>query len=359
MYQNPAAGRWSCQSTDDPAVADFHRKLPDYNVTPLVPLPSLAKELGLGHVLVKDESHRFGLPAFKILGASWAVYRAVAAKVDLPPTTPLDDLSAAANAHGVELVSCTEGNWGRAVARMAKYLSIQATVFVSQNMYKTTLNLIAGEGAMVSVVQGDYDASIQAARDESAKSGALLVMDTSWPGYEEIPKWVVDGYSTMLLEADHQVHEMTGKDATCAIASVGVGSLAHAVVQHYKTQDRNATVVAVEPETAACLKTSLEAGKIVPIETGNTIMSGMNCGTVSVTAWPFLRDGVDASLTVSDIEAHRDTQYLQENGVPCGPCGAAPLSALRKLCEEGELGLGPDSVVVLFSTEASRPYPEP
>lgn len=160
----------------------------------------------------------------------------------------------------------------------------------------------------------------------------------------------------MLRETDLQ---LAGKTATCAIASVGVGSWAHAVVQHYKSEDRRATVVTVEPERAACLKTSLEAGEIVPIETGDTIMSGMNCGTVSTTAWPFLKDGVDASLTISDAEAHGDTQYLQKNGVPCGPCGAAPLSALRRLCEEKALGLGPESVVVLFSTEASRPYPAP
>lgn len=187
MYLNPAARGWSCQRTSDPAVLDFHRGLPDYNVTPLVSLPGLAKELDLGHVLVKDESHRFGLPAFKILGASWAVHRAVAAKVEVPPKTPLNELSIAANAHGVELVACSAGNWGRAVARVAKYLSIPATVFTPQNMSNGTRDLIASEGAKVPVVQGDYDAAVQAAKDEAAKSNALLVMDTSWPGYEEIP----------------------------------------------------------------------------------------------------------------------------------------------------------------------------
>ena len=128
---------------------------------------------------------------------------------------------------------------------------------------------------------------------------------------------------------------------------------------HYKAKEPAAAVVAVEPDTAACLLTSLEANKIVPIETGHTIMNGMNCGTVSYTAWKILREGIDASVTVTDLEAHEDLQYLHGEGIKNGPCGAAPLSALRRLCKEKKLGLNEQSVVVLFSTEGARDYVVP
>ncbi|KAF2147135.1 uncharacterized protein K452DRAFT_293606 [Aplosporella prunicola CBS 121167] len=265
---------------------------------------------GLAHVLIKDESQRFGLPAFNILGA-------------------------AANAHGVRLVACTDGNWGRAVARIAKYLGVPAKIFVPCNIDASTQRNIQSEGADVPVVQGDYDDSIRAVMQEAEKSGALLVMDTSWPGYEEIPGWVVEGYTTMISETDSQTLPLTAnKPATHAIAPVGVGSWAQSVTAHCKSKaagDGHGAVIAVEPTTAASLKTSLEAGAITPIRTGDTIMCGMNCGTVSTLAWPTLRDGVDASIVVDDAECH----------------AAAPL------------GLGPQSVVVLFCTEGARPYDVP
>jgi len=186
-------------------------------------------------------------------------------------------------------------------------------------------------------------------------------MDVSWPGYEEIPQWVVQGYTTMLSETDAQIQDLALPPVTHVIASVGVGSWAQAVVQHYKSSFATTAVkvVTVEPDTAASLKTSLEAGEITPISTGHTIMDGMNCGTVSYTAWPVLKDGVDTSVVVSDIEVHRDLLYLHEQDVRNGPCGAATLSALKKLVKEGVLELGPESVVVLFSTEGIREYVAP
>lgn len=163
----------------------------------------------------------------------------------------------------------------------------------------------------------------------------------------------------MLTETDRQLEEHTFKSATHAIASVGVGSWAQAVSMHYKSKNIPASVIAVEPDTAACLKASLETGKITPIITGHTIMDGMCCGTVSQTSWGVLRYGIDASVEVTDMEAHRDLQYLHTQGVKNGPCGAAPLSALRRLCKENKLGLNKESVVVLFSTEGARQYVVP
>jgi diaminopropionate ammonia-lyase len=163
----------------------------------------------------------------------------------------------------------------------------------------------------------------------------------------------------MLEEVDSQLQAAVNIPATHAIASVGVGSWAHAVVAHYKSKTPSAAVTTVEPKTANCLATSLEAGEIVSVKTDVTIMNGMNCGTVSDIAWPYLRDGVDASVTVSERQAHDAVEYLKKYGVSAGPCGAAPLAALRELKRFGWLDLGHDSVVVLYCTEAAREYNEP
>lgn len=163
----------------------------------------------------------------------------------------------------------------------------------------------------------------------------------------------------MLTETDQQIRDCGIGPASHAIASVGVGSWAQAVTMHYKSASPPTFVISTEPDTAACLHTSLRNGKITPITTGNSIMNGMNCGTVSRIAWDVLRRGVDASLTVKDVDVHHDVQYLHSQDIEIGPCGAAPLTALRKLAGEQKLRLGPDSVVVLFSTEGARDYPAP
>jgi diaminopropionate ammonia-lyase len=201
MYRNPLAASWIWNnSTFMPEVELFHRRLPDYAVTPLVPLPDLATQLGLGHILIKDESSRLGLPAFKILGASWAVFRAVAARYNLPVNSTLETIGMEARKNGLRLVTCTEGNWGRAVSRMARYLAIPAIIFVPDFMDQATQNKIRSEGASVVVVDGDYDYSIKAARKEADQDeGGLLVMDVSWQGYEEIPEVMIPKLSQSLV----------------------------------------------------------------------------------------------------------------------------------------------------------------
>ena len=165
----------------------------------------------------------------------------------------------------------------------------------------------------------------------------------------------------MLAEVDRQLDNAGIPDVTHAVVSVGVGSWAQAVTMHYKARSPSATIITVEPASAASLKASLEAGGITPINTGHTIMNGMSCGTTSTTAWKILKKGVDSSVTVSDADVHGDVQYLHSQGIKNGPCGAAPLSALRNLCQEkrAKLGLDRNSVVVLFSTEGARDYVDP
>lgn len=189
MFLNPLAASWKYEGpSTNPEVIDFHGRLPDYNITKLHSLPRLAKDLGIGHVLIKDESNRFGLPAFKILGASWATFKAVAERCRLPLSTSIEELGEAARVSSVRIVTCTAGNWGRAVARMGKYMQIPTTVFVPKNMDAGTQDKIANEGANVIVVDGDYDQAVLVARKEAEAPKSIMMMDTSWEGYETIPQ---------------------------------------------------------------------------------------------------------------------------------------------------------------------------
>ncbi|KAF2402287.1 tryptophan synthase beta subunit-like PLP-dependent enzyme [Trichodelitschia bisporula] len=362
MHLNPSASSWTCVSQYDPQVLRFHQSQIAYKPTPLTSLPRLAEELRVGHLLVKDESYRLGLPSFKILGASWAVWRAVCAKLELPyESTTMAAAGRAARASNLRIVTCTEGNWGEAVSKMSWELTIPVKVFVPSFMNEETQAKMFDLGAEVLVLSGDYDTCIAFAKADSEKTGSILMLDTSWPRYTEIPQWVTDGYSTMLAEVDQQVESLVSKPVTHSIASVGVGSWAQAVVAHYKGHSARASVITVEPEAAGSLYASLAADEVVPIKTGETIMCGMNCGTTSAIAWPFLRNGVDASVLISDREAHKAVEYLNIAGVDSGPCGAAPFAALRKFhrLDRSALNLGKDSVVVLFSTEGPRRYPVP
>lgn len=175
-----------------------------------------------------------------------------------------------------------------------------------------------------------------------------------------ILQWVTEGYSTMLRETDRQVAALTsGQQPWLVVGAVGVGSWLHAVTSHYKAASPMIKVVTVEPDTAACLKESLHTGALTSIKTGDTIMCGMNCGTPSNIAWPVLKDGVDLAVTVTDRESHECVQYLQSQGVNAGPCGAATLAALRRICAEPLLEHERNAVVVLFSTEGMREYDVP
>ncbi|KAI0179660.1 tryptophan synthase beta subunit-like PLP-dependent enzyme [Hypoxylon sp. FL1284] len=380
VHLHPSARDWEyhgdpangATSADESAILAFHKTVPDYNETPLHSLPDLAADLGLAHVLLKDESNRFGLPAFKILGASWAVHRAVSSHLGLPADAPPAEVGGRARHAGVRVVTATEGNCGRAVARAAtRHLGLPTRVYVPALMDAATRRRVAGEGAEVREVEGAYDDAIRAAlADARARPGdALLVLDVGVEGCDEVPRFFVQGYGTMLAEAERQVRARTGgRGATHAVVPVGAGSVGEAVAVHFKGAGRKvgsgstAAVLAVEPTTADCLMQSLRAGRSVSVPTEDTIMCGMNCGTLSTTAWPVLRDGVDAAVTVTDLEAHEAVEELKTaHGILAGPCGAATLAALRRACKDAkqELGLDGTSVVVLYCTEGQREYSIP
>ena len=363
IYFNPNAQSWTLDHTSDFSfVQKFHQSLPGFAPSPLVSLDELAKELKVRSIFVKDESSRIGLPSFKILGASWGAFRAIAARANLPLDASLTQISAAAREGGIKLFAATDGNHGRAVARIASLLDLRAEIFVPNFMNAATRKLIASEGAEVIFVDGDYDTAVtEASRHADATPAGLLIQDTSFDGYEVTPTWIVEGYSTMLTEIEQQLDEQNHKASTIA-TPVGVGSLAQAVVSFCKSNGRAISVLATEPDTAACLHESLKAGASETLRTtGPTICDGMNCATVSPIAWPILRSGVDASVTVPDIATHADVRYLESHGVNAGPCGAATLAGLRKMADlaRDAARLDSEAVVVLLSTEGTRHYELP
>jgi diaminopropionate ammonia-lyase len=335
-YYSAAARDWSCSYPRGEAHA-FHRTLPGYASTPLVQVTELADELGIGQVLVKDESSRLGLPAFKVLGASGACHQVL-------QRNP-----------GAMLVTATDGNHGRAVARMAAHFGVKATVFIPDVTLAQTAARIAGEGADVVRADGDYDDAVRRAADFAEKEpGRALVQDTAWSGYEQAPTWIVEGYQTLLDEVDTQL----GGVPDLVAVPVGVGSLAVAVVRHYRRPGgAHPRVLAVEPDSAACALASLAAGRLTTVATEATVMAGLNCGTMSSSAWPVLRDGCDAAVAVSDEDALRAVADLDRLGLSSGPSGACTLAGLRACLTDptrrAALNLGADAVVVLLSTEGN------
>jgi diaminopropionate ammonia-lyase len=190
----------------------------------------------------------------------------------------------------------------------------------------------------------------------------VLLQDTAWPGYEDIPQWIVDGYSTLLTELDAQLTASGGTEPALVVVPMGVGSLAQAVVTHYRSRscEQRAALLGVEPDTASCIQASLAAGRPCAVPTESTIMAGLNCGTQSSLAWPYLRNGLDAVIAVSDEQAADAARELGALGVSSGPCGAASLAAVRAVLTEATpsrragLGLSADSTVVLLNTEGSH-----
>ncbi len=295
----------------------------------------------MGRVLVKDESERLGLPAFKILGASWACHQVLRRQP------------------GAELVTATDGNHGRAVARMARQSGVAATVFVPDVVLPETAALIEGEGARLVRLAVDYDAAVRAAAAYAAESAdRALVQDTAWDGYTEVQAWIVEGYRTLLQEIDEQL----GRAPELVAVPVGVGSLAEAVVRHYRRpRAPHPSVLSVEPDTAACALASLRAGRPVTVPTGSTVMAGLNCGTISAAAWPVLQAGCDAAVSVTDEDARRAVADLGALGVSSGPSGASTLAGVRFArgdpARRAALDVPPDAVIVLLSTEATMPGP--
>ncbi|MGI8664091.1 MAG: diaminopropionate ammonia-lyase [Acidimicrobiales bacterium] len=352
IFANPMKHLVSRRGARGPDPLAFHRRLPGYAPTPLVAAPDLAQELGLRRLWVKVESSRLGLPAFKMLGASWATYRALCDRLGAEPEwTTLDDLRVALVPLGLlRLVAATDGNHGRAVARTAKLLGYGAGIYVPEGTAAARIEAIESEGASVTVVAGSYDDAV-ALSAKAAAADVLVISDTSWEGYTEVPRWVIDGYSTIFAELDKQ---LDGATPDVAFAQMGVGALAAAVVDRYES---STSIVAVEPLSAACGLRSAEAGEPTHVPgPHDSIMAGLNCGNVSVLAWPTLAAGVDAFVAVDDAAAERAVRDLDGIDIVAGETGGAGLAGLRALVEAGPSAGGVDlagKAVLTICTEGA------
>ena len=351
------------------APLEFHRRLPEYAPTPLVDAPKLADSLGVGRVWVKDESLRLGLPAFKILGASWAVYRALDEHSrkhlgrGLEPWEDIGGLNERIEPlRPLTLAAATDGNHGRAVAHMAKLLGLRSRIFVPSDMVPARVEAIEQEGAKVTVIDGTYDEAVARSAEE-ADERCLVISDTSWPGYVNVPTWVIEGYSTILWEVHDELARRGEEGPTLVVAQIGVGAFAAAVTRHFRAPGTSPQprMLGVEPARAACMLSSVEAGRIVHLPgPHDSIMAGLNCGTPSMIAWPIVSRGIDVFVSVEDEWAREAMRALATSDIISGETGGAGLAGLLALMQGAErersrrlLGIDGETRVLLFNCEGA------
>ena len=357
-------------STQNVAKAQaFHRSFPQYGQTPLARLDGMADRLGLGGLYVKDESYRFGLNAFKVLGGSFAMGRYIAqelgrdvSQVDYQYLTG-DKLKEEFGQ--ATFFTATDGNHGRGVAWAANKLGQKAVVHMPKGSAKSRFDNIAKEGAQVTIEEVNYDDCVRMAAAEAAQTEhGVVVQDTAWEGYEEIPAWIMQGYGTMAAEAAEQL----GQRPTHVFVQAGVGSLAGAVVGYFTNRypDNPPKFIVMEAQIADCLYRGAKAGdgklRIVGGDL-QTIMAGLACGEPNTISWDILRNHVTAFLSCPDWVAARGMRMLAapvkgDQAVCSGESGAVGMGAISTLMEDDvyrelreALELGPDSKVLMFSTE--------
>lgn len=348
-----------------------HKSLPEYQPTPLLSLPALAYQLGVRQILVKDESWRFGLKAFKALGASYAVYRFLRSHFKSQGKAP----PAAENFYNrtdtiapklFTFCTATDGNHGRGVAWVARKLKQCAVVYMPQNSVPTRIEAIKAESATVNIVNGTYDDAVLECARDAEKNGWQVISDTSWSGYTEIPRWIMAGYTTMFREI-HEVQKPE-TDVDIVFIQAGVGALAAAAAWYYNKIPFSTKVklVSVEPISADCLLQSIRSPHGNPRSSQgrqDSIMAGLNCGTPSLIAWPLVKAGFDLFMTISDKQCIKAMNVYynslkNDTSVISGESGAAGLAALLTLCEQEsmaparkKLNLNRNSTILLLNTE--------
>jgi diaminopropionate ammonia-lyase len=342
----------------------FHARLPGYSPTPLRRAPAAAARLRVGEVLVKDESSRLGLPSFKALGVSWAVYRALMDRLGADPAS-LPSFAAfkqaVAKLAPFALSAATDGNHGHAVARMAALLGLEARVYVPAITSQARIDAIAAEGASVTVVDGGYNEAVQRSAQD-AGDRCLVISDTSWEGYERVPTWVIEGYSTIFAEIEEALARDRIPPPDLVAIQVGVGALAAAAVEHFwTTATARPVIVGVEPTSAACVLESVATGHLVTLgHEQDSIMAGLNCSSPSLVAWPLVSRGIDAYLAIDDEWVPEAMRLLARDGIVAGQTGAAGLAGMLALVDDPALAearaalvLSPQTRVLLVSTEGA------
>ncbi len=355
----------------DPSVRRFHQSLPGFRPTPLVELPSLAKQLGVGRIFVKDESQRLGLSAFKVLGVSYAVARLLADQLALDPTQlSFQSLRSLVQERlpDATFTTATDGNHGRGLAWIASQLGLRSVIYLPQGAAAARIKAIEESGGTAIVTDLNYDDAVRLAAAQAKLQGWWIVQDTAWPGYEQIPAWIIQGYTTMAAEAREQL-QAAAAAPTHLILQAGVGSMAAAVQGYWlghSPQDFR-TVIA-EPEQAACYYHSIAVGDgSAHAVTGDlaTCMAGLSCGEANPLAWPLLRDTAFAFASCSDSVAEVGMRALakplpEDQPVVAGESGSIGIGMLVELSKNPtlaehhqRLGLCEHSTVLVFNTEGA------
>ena len=353
----------------------FHKSFPQYSVTPLARLDGQAARLGLGNLCVKDESYRFGLNAFKVLGGSFAMANYIADETgkDVADCTydylTSDEL--ASDFGQATFFTATDGNHGRGVAWAANKLGQKAVVHMPKGSSKPRYDNIAKEGAAVTIEEVNYDDCVRMAAAEAAQTEhGVIVQDTAWEGYEEIPSWIMQGYGTMASEAAEQLRQLGVNRPSHVFVQAGVGSLAGAVVGYFTNLFPNdpPQFIIMEAQAADCLYRGALAGDGAPrIVDGDlqTIMAGLACGEPNTISWDILRNHATAFVSCPDWVSARGMRML---GVPVkgdpvvisGESGAVGMGLIAAIMETDEykelreaIGLDRFSQVLMFSTEGN------
>lgn len=353
-------------------VIAFHKSFPMYTETPLRDMKNLAKELGLGAIYVKDESYRFGLNAFKVLGGSYAIGNFLAKKLnksisDMPYNKLVSDEVCKALGDMV-FVTATDGNHGRGVAWTANQLKQKSVVYMPNGSAIERLDNIKAEGAEAYITDLNYDEAVRLANKNAEENGWIMVQDTAWEGYEDIPTWIIQGYSTMGFEAYEQLKRLGEDKPTHIFLQAGVGSMAAAIAGLFASiygEDRPIITI-VEPNKADCLYRTAEANDgELRVVTGDmdTIMAGLACGEPCTIGWDILKDYADNFISCPDFTAAKGMRILGnpprgDERVISGESGAATLGFVAEIMTNQDLlwmrdklKLDKNSKVLFFSTE--------
>lgn len=353
-------------------VRNFHKSFSQYSVTPLESLPHMAKRLNLANVFIKDESKRFGLNAFKVLGGSYAIGRLLAERLDIPLEKLSMDILTSDETRkklgDITFATATDGNHGRGVAWTAQQLGQKAVVYMPKGSSKVRVENIRATGAECHVTEFNYDEAVRIANTKAEENGWIMVQDTAWEGYEDIPRWIMQGYMTLGIEALEQFKERGIDGPTHVFLQAGVGSYAGAVLGFLTKSmgDKYPLATIVEPHKANCIYKSMTAEDGKPHNvTGDldTLMAGLACGEPSTISWDILRDYAYASISCPDYIAANGSRILSsplgdDPRVIAGESGAVGFGILDYIMRSDNaaeirknLKLDENSQVLLISTE--------
>lgn len=355
-------------------VIGFHSTIPQYCPTPLLRLPSAASKMKIAEILIKDESKRFGLNSFKVLGGTYAIMKYICSRIGRPDDNinfqELQSESVRSKTGDITFSTATDGNHGLGVAWAAGQLGYKAAVFMPDGTVPARIKAIEETGATVQVTKANYDETVLIAAEMASKNGWVAIQDTTYEGYKTIAGWVMQGYLTMIYESLVQMKTMGISRPTHVLLQAGVGSMSAAVLGYLvsKYGESYPYTVIVEPVQAACFHDSFVIGDGEPYPAkGNlkTIMAGLSCGEPNRLAWDIINNFADAAVACEDDVAIEGMRLLanptgSDPRIISGESGAVTAGLLRLLTFDDQyteirqmMNIGQNSVVLLINTEGA------